>query len=748
MKRIFFIILILCTSWTLARGQTATATIDDHAATSGQIVIPVEVTDFNNVGAITINIAYDQNVASYDSFQNAALSGMLVNAYPSGSNYIIGISWTATYSGSTVNGTLLELVMNYNSGTTELAFQESTCEITDFDGNIIPVVYDDGSIFPDEVVPVAIEDMTNQTPITTIQVPINVDFSGVSSGVGSFNFEIEYDETYLDFQQLTNTFESGIQVNQLSNPSRIALIWAGSSGSFLNGKLLDMEFTYYGSTTELTFLPEACNISDFNAVTLNGAYTNGTISQDPATSTGVTIATIQAQAGTEILLPITVDNFNNVGAFTYNIQFNTQYLEFIELTNIHADVNSGQLLYNAPEDVVIIDWNAISSGVTLTDGTELFSLKFNYSGTNTNLNFLEDQCSMADYDANPVSAIYTNGAVEEIPGENATASMDTVASPTYTQVNIPLEVTKFIDVGAITLEIQFDNTILSYLRLNNWNSDLANHGSEIVSVSDGILSVSWTVDAGYGQGVTIPDNDKLFDIQFDYRTGTSELTFLTESCEVANYDTEPINVYYSDGQVTNTVQVEIKAFLQGLYNTGTGQMNKAQDWDGSQTINKYPGTVADLITVELHDPADYSNIVYTINDVELNQDGTASFELSELYMDTYYLTIKNRNHLETVSANPVDCGNGNTTYDFTISAGQAYESNMLDLGGGNYGFYAGDVNQDGFININDSGPTINAVRNGDKGYVATDINGDGYVNINDSGPVINNVRAGKQKETP
>jgi len=162
----------------------------------------------------------------------------------------------------------------------------------------------------------------------------------------------------------------------------------------------------------------------------------------------------------------------------------------------------------------------------------------------------------------------------------------------------------------------------------------------------------------------------------------------------------------------------------------------------------YAGNIADLINVELHASGSYGTPVYTVEGVELLQDGTASFDIPADYSSDYYITIKHRNHLETVSANTVSFANLEVSYNFTTAATQAYGSNMKELESGVYGIWAGDVNQDGFININDSGPTINAVRSGDKGYVATDINGDGYVNINDSGPVINNVRAGKQKETP
>jgi hypothetical protein len=159
-------------------------------------------------------------------------------------------------------------------------------------------------------------------------------------------------------------------------------------------------------------------------------------------------------------------------------------------------------------------------------------------------------------------------------------------------------------------------------------------------------------------------------------------------------------------------------------------MRKAQDHDGVSPFDKYSGTVADLITVELHDASNYGTIVWSESDIELNTDGTALALVPSMFSDQYYITIKNRNHLETVSATAVLFG-GSITYDFTDALSKAYGNNQKDLGDGNFAIFAGDVNQDGFINVADRSLVQSALLALDKGYLIEDTNADGTVNVLD-----------------
>ncbi|MDQ3194251.1 MAG: aryl-sulfate sulfotransferase [Bacteroidota bacterium] len=97
----------------------------------------------------------------------------------------------------------------------------------------------------------------------------------------------------------------------------------------------------------------------------------------------------------------------------------------------------------------------------------------------------------------------------------------------------------------------------------------------------------------------------------------------------------------------------------------------------------------------------------------------------------YYVQTKHRNALEVWSANPLAFMFGDTTnYDFTSSQSQTFGNNakfkLL-----RYCSYSGDVNQDGFVNLNDIILISNNSSNFINGYVNTDLNGDNITNLSD-----------------
>jgi len=187
-----------------------------------------------------------------------------------------------------------------------------------------------------------------------------------------------------------------------------------------------------------------------------------------------------------------------------------------------------------------------------------------------------------------------------------------------------------------------------------------------------------------------------------------------------------------------TKQLSIKAYLEGVWNGAN--MNQCKDASGTPV---FPSAV-DTVTVELHSSSSYSTIVYSIHDVLIGQDGNfysdslSYIKMPSSYSGSYYITVKTRNHLATTSASAVSFAGNSISYDFTTAANKAYGSNMKLIATGIYGFYAGDVNQDGAINSVD-GTTVNdSVNNFTTGYLPEDLNGDGSVDVSDSSIVENN----------
>jgi len=204
------------------------------------------------------------------------------------------------------------------------------------------------------------------------------------------------------------------------------------------------------------------------------------------------------------------------------------------------------------------------------------------------------------------------------------------------------------------------------------------------------------------------------------------------SCDVATYgEAEDYTIIVQ----ASTKTLNLSVFLEGLYNGGA-IMRKAQNATGDQ----FTGTVADQVTVELHNstsPYALAGGPYTVN---LNTDGSASVTIPAALNSSYYVVIKHRNSIETWSASPVSFSGSVMNLDFTGSASQAFGNN-LKLLYEKYVLYTGDVNQDGFINTADNTDVHTDATSFTNGYRATDANGDGVIDSGDFILIDNNAAA-------
>ncbi len=165
--------------------------------------------------------------------------------------------------------------------------------------------------------------------------------------------------------------------------------------------------------------------------------------------------------------------------------------------------------------------------------------------------------------------------------------------------------------------------------------------------------------------------------------------------------------------------------IEGLY-AGNGSMNKARGLSGDQ----FSGDIADMITVELHDADDYTSVVSSFPETALSNSGQASVSIPAVISGSYYLTIKHRNSLETISASPVSFSGSTISYSFN-NAAQAYNGMLKEMEDGGFAIYSGDVNHDLFIDTADMTPVDNDANAYLEGYIISDVNGDGITDTAD-----------------
>lgn len=199
---------------------------------------------------------------------------------------------------------------------------------------------------------------------------------------------------------------------------------------------------------------------------------------------------------------------------------------------------------------------------------------------------------------------------------------------------------------------------------------------------------------------------------------------------------------FTGAQLLAIKTLNLTLFLESLYDGGS-IMRKAQNASG----NQYAGTIADQVSIELHN----TTIPYTLAGgpyiVNVNTDGTATFTVPSSLSSNYYIVAMHRNSIETWTGVPLSFSGSTVDYNFTTSASQAFGSN-LKLISGKYVIYGGDVNQDGVVDAGDMIPVDNDAANFVSGYFSTDTNGDGSVDSADQTILQNNGALFIAKITP
>ncbi|MFO7447298.1 MAG: cohesin domain-containing protein, partial [Ignavibacteriaceae bacterium] len=91
----------------------------------GNVTVPINVTDFNNIGAITLKIKYDPAVLTFQGTPNPLGGSFSINAV----NGNVLIAWANLTALNTGNGKLLDLNFSHISGNSNLEFIIQSCEI-------------------------------------------------------------------------------------------------------------------------------------------------------------------------------------------------------------------------------------------------------------------------------------------------------------------------------------------------------------------------------------------------------------------------------------------------------------------------------------------------------------------------------------------------------------------------------------------------------------------------------------------
>lgn len=103
-------------------------------------------------------------------------------------------------------------------------------------------------------------------------------------------------------------------------------------------------------------------------------------------------------------------------------------------------------------------------------------------------------------------------------------------------------------VGSLTLQIQYDNNLLSFQGITNINPSFAT-GSWVSSSTGSLINITYSISGTVGSDI----NAKIFDLKFGYPGGfNGTLNFVTGNCEVSNSYLAVIPATYINGSITQT----------------------------------------------------------------------------------------------------------------------------------------------------------------------------------------------------
>jgi hypothetical protein len=291
-----------------------------------------------------------------------------------------------------------------------------------------------------------------------------------------------------------------------------------------------------------------------------------------------------------VTMPVTVTNFSNIGSIVLTLLYDTTKCKFVSATPDPAF--NGMTVTNTwaqtKLDKIVITWNG-AAGITLPDLTHLLDITFTYITGTSYLSWgysLGYTChykkyvggSLVDCYDTPQSSYYIKGAMSNRTAPVTFAPVIGNASPGNDTIH--LTVTKFTNISSISLQLQYDSTVFTYL---GFTANPAFSGSFLssdvnVQIINGIhtIVINW-----FGGPVTLPDSSTLLSLIFSFSNavnGYSPLTWyeIGPSCQYG----EGLNIlidypaadFYKNGLIYSSGQfaphIALPSILTAPQNTG------------------------------------------------------------------------------------------------------------------------------------------------------------------------------------
>jgi gliding motility-associated-like protein len=379
------------------------------------------------------------------------------------------------------------------------------------------------------------------TPGEIIDINIHVDNF---SDIVSTQFSINWDPTVLTFRAGKNFNASipGFSTNSLGTveiaEGKLRIQWLEASVTpitIADGSLyFTLEFEVVGDPCEssniaITDDPLEIEVGEGVQGVDVGLVSNvGNVSipgSGCSADIHITGASLVGACGSNVCVPFTVQDFNNVVAMDYSMVFDPTVLEFTGIQNFAPllGFNAGSSTFLVTPDSLRVVWtNSNVENQSLPDGTVLYEMCFDVigaGGSSSTITFGTNQVLFSDVDNNEHNVTITPGMVT---AQCAIEGFALIAEEFCTEPGIeycmPVRVNDFDDIVAMQFSMNWDSTRFRFDRVQNFMLDGLDENAfgfpyASQDVKQGQLIVSW-IDLSL-QGQTLPDNKVIFELCLD-----------------------------------------------------------------------------------------------------------------------------------------------------------------------------------------------------------------------------------------
>ena len=279
-----------------------------------------------------------------------------------------------------------------------------------------------------------------------------------------------------------------------------------------------------------------------------------------------------ANVGDQVCVDVTVDNFTDILAAQFSVNYDSNFLEYVSVGNFGlAGLNENVMGLPSggtnPGDITVAWTDPTFGGITVANGTVLFEICFNtlaeattdieVTGTPTAIQVIDVNTSILPTIQNAGTVTIGSGGSNGGGGgtDDFTFSVSSeTASNVGDQVCVDVSVENFTDILGAQFSIDYDASSLEYESVGNFGLPGLNEnvmGLPGGGTNAGDITVAWT-DPNLG-GVTVADGTVLFEICFTTLasgTSTVAVTGTPTAIQVIDSGSSIVPTVQNDGTVT------------------------------------------------------------------------------------------------------------------------------------------------------------------------------------------------------